>query len=330
MTDKIYPIAVIGGGSAGTMAVMRCILNNDETIFFPGTPLDKKRSRALWVYKVENMPGHLSYKKGIEEPNRENLEWLSQSDFSSKFHWMKNRGVSEVTKESEFFLLKDNKGDEYKARFVIIATGVMDTQPLINNKIKDIFPFANAQSVDYCLRCDGHHVLGKELAVIGHKSDAVWVGAILKERYDCPNVTILTHGQKPQFDQKAKELIELYKFDVEEEEIEQVLGDEKTGKLDGFILCCGTSVYSQIAFVALGMIIYNELAVSLGAKTDERGFVIGQKDGLTNIDGLYVCGDLKANTKKQIYTAWDNAVDSADSVNRILRTEKRQRLLEAR
>lgn len=60
---KIYDIAVIGGGSAGTMAMQRAVLNNDECLFFPGNAKNKKRSRAFWVSKVENMPAHFNYKK---------------------------------------------------------------------------------------------------------------------------------------------------------------------------------------------------------------------------------------------------------------------------
>ncbi len=327
--NKVYPIAVIGGGAAGTMATIRSVLNNDETILFPGSPKNKKRSRALWVSKVENMPGHLGYKKGIEEPNRESLEWLEKGNFSDKFHWMKNKGIDSIIKTKEgLFELTDNKGEKYLCHFVILATGVMDVQPKINGEISDFFPYANLQTIDYCLRCDGHHVLGKELAVIGHTSEAVWVGAILHERYHLPNVSILTNGEKSQFDEQANKLIEAYHFDVFYDKIEQIIGDPKEGVLEGFSMCCGELVARcEMAFVSLGMIVYNELAVSLGAKTDERGFVIGDhKTGLTNIDNLYVCGDLKANTKKQIYTGWDNAVDAADAINRIIRSQRREKV----
>ena len=70
---KIYTTAIIGGGAAGVMAAMRSVLNNDDTLFFPGSGKDKKKSRGFWVRKVENMPGHLSYNRGIEQPNNENL-----------------------------------------------------------------------------------------------------------------------------------------------------------------------------------------------------------------------------------------------------------------
>ena len=75
------------------------------------------------------------------------------------------------------------------------------------------------------------------------------------------------------------------------------------------------------------MIVYNELALELGAKVDERGFVITDSKGLSSVENLYVAGDLRAYAKKQIYTAWDHAVDSADGINSKIRQEKRDELL---
>jgi thioredoxin reductase (NADPH) len=333
MNEKIYPIAVIGGGSAGTMAVLRSVLNNDETLFFPGTPKNKKRSRALWVAKVENVPGHLEYKKGIEDPNRESLKWLSEGEFKEKLHWLKNRGVTEIIKnEDDLFELKDNKGESYLAQYVVLCTGMMDVQPHVTGNIEAIFPFANAQILDYCLRCDGHHVLGKDTVVIGHGNGAAWVATMLYERYETPSMTVLTHGEKPQFDDEVTKLMELYGIEVKTETIVGFDGDPspKNTRLDALIFEDGSQLKAQMGFISLGSIVYNELAKGLGAEVDGRGFVVTDAKGQSSVQGLYVAGDLRANIKKQIYTAWDTAVDSLDAINANLRRQKRQKLLESK
>ncbi|WP_127718419.1 NAD(P)/FAD-dependent oxidoreductase [Halobacteriovorax sp. HLS] len=324
MSEKIYDVAIIGGGSAGTMAALRSVLNNDETILFPGTGKDKKKSRAMWVTKVENMPGHLEYKKGIEQPNRESLTWLSEeSELKDKFHWMKNKGITEIKKEGDLFILKDNKEELYKANYVIIATGVMDVQPMIQGEMAPVFPYANNQSIDYCLRCDGHHIYGKETGIIGHGNGAGWVAAMLYERYQPPAMKIFTNGETPEFDEEVSALIEKYGIEVYEGEILGINGDTKAGKLESFEVMGDGVIDVQMSFVSLGMIVYNELAKSLGAEVDNRGFVITNEKGETNIDRLYVAGDLRAGVKKQIYTAWDTAVDSADDINARIRRFKR-------
>lgn len=324
MSDKIYDVAVVGGGSAGTMAALRSVLNNDETILFPGSGKDKKRSRAMWVAKVENMPGHLEYKKGIEQPNREQLTWLStESDLKDRFHWMKNIGVISIKKEGDIFVLTDSKDNVHKANYVIICTGVMDRQPEIQGEITPVFPYANNQSIDYCLRCDGHHIYGKNTGVIGHSNVAAWVAAMLHERYEPPTMNIFTNGEDPEFGDEVLELIDRYGIEVYEGEILNINGDTKAGKLESIEVMGSGIIDVEMTFVSLGMIVYNELAKSLGAEVDDRGFVITNEKGETNIDKLYVAGDLRAGVKKQIYTAWDTAVDSADDINARIRRLKR-------
>jgi thioredoxin reductase (NADPH) len=323
---KIVDVAVIGGGAAGVMSAIRTVLNNDECLFFPGTAQNKKRSRAFWVTAVENMPAHLHYKKGIEEPNKISLDWLTQSEFSHKFHWHKNRGITKISQSLEgIFTLTDDKGDEYYSRYVILCTGVMDVQPKINGSIEPIFAYANTQLIDYCLRCDGHHVLNKNVAIIGHTSSAAWVGIMLYERYLTPSMSILTNGEVPQFEEDVLKIMNTYGFKIITENIERISGDAKNKKLD-FFETKNHKVEADFAFVALGMVVYNELAKMLGANLDERGFVVTDSKGKSTIEGLYVAGDLRANTKKQIYTAWDTAVDSADEINMIIRRKKRNSL----
>lgn len=322
---KVFDVAVIGGGSAGTMAALRTVLNNDECLFFSGTPKDKKKSRALWVRKVENMPAHLGYKRGIEEPNLETLKWIADSAFKDKFHWKKNTGVTSVTKNPDgLFEITDSKGENSLARYVILCTGVMDVQPHIQGDIEAVFDYANAQTIDYCLICDGHHVFNKKTGVIGHTNSAAWVSIMLFERYDLKELTIFTNGERPDFKEDTQKLIDAYGIKVEEGKISSIQGQEKGKVLEAFVLENGSTHSLDICFVSLGMIAYNEIAVSLGAKIDERGFVIGDEGGQTSVENLYVAGDLKAQTRKQIYTAWDNAVSAVTSVNQKIRIEKRR------
>jgi len=322
--SKVYPIAVVGGGSAGVMAAMRGVLNNDEVLLLPGTPKHKKKSRAFWVSKVENMPGHLEYKKGIENPNKESLDWILSGDFSEKLHVMKNRGVEKIEKNSNgMFTLYDNKGDSYVAEYVVLCTGVMDVQPEINGSIQPILPFANVQLADYCLRCDGHHILGKNTTIIGSNSGAAWVACMLYERYQTPSMTILTNGDTPEFNEEVTELMSMYGIKTIQEPIIEVMGNHREHVLEGYKFSNDETITSEITFISLGMIVYNELAVSLGANIDERGFVLTNEKGETNIENLYVAGDLRAGVKKQIYTAWDTAVDSSDHINGKLRRARR-------
>lgn len=320
----IYPVCVIGGGAAGTMALLRTVLNNDDCLFFPGSPKDKKKSRALWVRKVENVPAHLGYRRGIEDPNLETLKWIGESAFKERLHQKKNTGVVSLKKTGDHFSIVDSKGETHTALNVILCTGAMDVQPEIAGSIETIFDYANAQTVDYCLICDGHHVLGKKTSIIGHTDAAAWVAILLQERYSPKPLVILTHGKTPEFGSEVKGLLTKYQIEVLTSEIESIEGEEKGKILRGFNLSNGEKIETDIAFVSLGMIVYNELALEAGAEVDPRGFVLTDDKGQTNVPGLYVAGDLRAKAKKQIYTAWDQAVDSANAINLKLRQERRK------
>jgi len=311
---KIYSIAVIGGGSGGTMATLRAILNNDDCLMFPGSPKHRKKSRAFWVAKIDNIPAYTHYKKGIVEPNKQTIDWILESDFKDKLTLVKNTGVEKMEKlEDGLFKLVDNKDKEYFVKYIILSTGVMDVQPEIGGSVDPILPFANVQLVDYCLRCDGHHSFEKHTGIIGHDSGAAWVAIMLHERYDCPSMTIFTNGNKTEFDKRTSELINLYKIQVNENEIVEVLGNAKEQLLEGFRFSDGSQANIDFGFVSLGMIVYNDLALQLGADVDKRGFVLTDHRGQSSVEGLYVAGDLRAGIKNQIYTAWDSAVDSADT-----------------
>lgn len=323
MDELIYPVCVIGGGAAGTMAVLRCVLNNDDCLFFPGSPRDKKRSRAFWVRKIENMPAHLSYQKGIDGPNKETMDWIQQSPFASRLHLQKNTGVTEIKKINDLFHLTDSNGNKHLCRYVVLCTGVMDIQPEIGSSIEGIFEYANAQVADYCLMCDGHHVLGKKVVVIGHTTSAAWVAIILHERYQPESITLLTNGKPSELSDEVLGLFKHYKIDVNQQKILSMKGRDQGKFLERFELQEGQVCEASICFIALGMIVYNQLALQIGASVDERGFVIANENGESSVEGFYIAGDLKAGTKKQIYTSWDTAVNAANSVNLKLRKSHR-------
>src|SRR5208282_3155322 len=80
-----------------------------------------------------------------------------------------------------------------RGRAVILAMGVVDRIPVVEGKIDTIFPWANQAIVDFCILCDGHDLVGKSVAVLGH--DAFAVRSALDVLHFRPkSVEILTHG----------------------------------------------------------------------------------------------------------------------------------------
>ena len=89
--------------------------------------------------------------------------------------------------------------------------------------------------------------------------------------------------------------------------IKNTNGDTKTLELDGM-------------FVAIGLVPQNDVFKELIA-LDQRGYIIAGEDCKTNADGIFVAGDCRTKTVRQVITAaGDGAVaalaacDYADSI----------------
>ena len=91
--SEIYDIAVIGAGAAGSMGMLRAVLNNRETIIFKGSRKTNKRSRALWVRKVVNMPLMFDKKMAITDSVKETFAWIEGHEYFSKKIDMKSQNL---------------------------------------------------------------------------------------------------------------------------------------------------------------------------------------------------------------------------------------------
>ncbi len=321
---KNNKIAIIGAGSAGVMAALRAVLNNDKVILYTGNAKTKKKARGTWVGKVHNVPGFSVYKKAIVDPNKITLDEIQESEFKNNIEII-NETVSDIkVREDGSFTIESDSRNE-SVSYVVLATGVMDVQPEINGSIRPIFPYANVQLANYCLRCDGHLVHQKETIVLGHNTSAAWTAIILKERYDTLSLKICTNGEKINFNEETSKLISLYDIPIETQPIIDFNGNKREKKLEYVVLENGELVHTDMIFVSLGMIVYNDLALKLNVEVDDRGFIITNPKGETNIDNFYAVGDVEAGYKKQIYTGWDRAVDALDHINLKIRKERRNK-----
>ncbi len=325
--SQTYDIAVIGGGSAGTMAYLRSVLNYDNTLWLLGDASSKKKARATWVFEVENIPGMQGLPKPILGPAASTRKWVESHPHLKEKSTVIKEKVTELKKgEDDRFVLtsQSKKGTStHHARYVILATGVMDKQPLIDGSIEPVFPFANRGDFIYCLRCDGHQAIGHQLAVIGGGDTGLSIANLMHERYAIQNIHVLTHGDKRPPSPKVAALSEKYGVVQKTSPIQKLLGDPKAQGLEAIILQDGTEVRATKAIVALGSIVYNDLLKNLGGQTNEDGRIVVDKSGETSVRGLFAVGDLVAGKKMQIYTGWDEAVDAADKINARLRASRR-------
>jgi thioredoxin reductase (NADPH) len=163
--------------------------------------------------------------------------------------------------------------------------------------------------------------VGEPCAVIGHRPIAGQIAVLLKERYDLPALHVLTHGRPFEGDDRLLALLERYGIQIHTEEIVEILGDPKK-KMEGFRVG-DREVRAARAFVAMGSIVYNDLAQQLGVELAEDDHIVTDERGETSVGGFYAAGDLVHGKKKQVYTSWDMAVDAVDAIDARIRRLKR-------
>ena len=366
--SKMYDVIIVGGGIGGSASALRAVQYNLNVCWFYGDKKTSKASRSKWIYNIDNMvgfnegivkgellkafksPDDDELRKRINETHihisgtavLNNTRERIESGYSDNINIIDSAALS-ASKEDELFSLSDGEF-EALSEYVIIATGVMDKQPHVmkerGGEIVDsttwIYPYANRETILYCIRCEGHLSRENNIAVIGSGKSAEQLSFMLHERYGI-QVTILTNGEELNSDDDTKKLLSEYGISVYTQRITDVVG-EKGGQLRRFVLAGGDEVEVRFALVALGLYkVYNELLIELGAKLGDEGLsedkrhVKVNRRAETSVRNLFAVGDMAKRddeiVMKQIYTAQEYAVRAVDTIDHRRRMKMRKDIL---
>jgi thioredoxin reductase (NADPH) len=223
----------------------------------------------------------------------------------------------------------------------------MDRQPRVKaalssgrvvDEIHWIYPYANHETLLYCIRCEGHLTRDTRTAVLGHAEVAAQVALMLRERYDT-RVFLLTNGEELAVEPDTRRLLALEDVSVHGARITALrgAGQPKGSVLHGFELEDGLFLAADFGFVALGLHrVYNDLARELGAEleasdedAERRHVLVEDATAETSVRGLFAVGDVAKRRDggplmKQIYTAQEYAVRAVDTIDRRRRAARRR------
>lgn len=372
MEDSPLELVVVGGGIAGAACALRAGQYGVETAWVLGDKQTAKRSRSQWVRNVDNMIGvhpglvlsklRKAWRK--DDALLEALDALPELEISTRdilanvHQRLETQGASvrevaaaatsarrledgtfEVTTGSD-------EAPALRARNLVIATGAMDRQPAIAKRKGDqvvddpkwIYPFANHETILYCIRCEGHLTREKPVAVIGAGEAAGQIALMLAERYGSA-CCVVTNGDPLQMAEDTRRLLDHHGVTIHDARIVDVLAqDGQRGALRALVLEGGAEVPVHFSLVSMGMFrVYNDLARELGCelvdpdKDETLRRVAIDAAGETSVPGVFAVGDLAKRrdegTMMQIYTAQEYAVRAVDTVDRRRRRRERDRLL---
>jgi thioredoxin reductase (NADPH) len=361
-----YELIVVGGGIGGSAATLRAAQYHLPTVWILGDKKTRLASRAEYVKNIDNMigihPGIVLEKveRLLEEEYPEAAQKVSEThmdistvdiianarrriekNFAGYVTIVEQR-AEEALKIDTGYRVSVTDGGTYEGGALLLSTGVMDRQPVVYREkngrelanINWIFPYANQETLLYCIRCEGHLTIGKRVGVIGSGNSTAEVSLMLRERYGI-EVVILTAGEEPSWNQERNRYIDAYGIRVVEGKLVDIHGENKGATLKGFTVESGETVSLDLAFVCMGLFrVYNEIARSLGAQLEGKGesdevrHVMIDMSGETSVPGFFVVGDMASRENepvmKQIYTAQEYAVRAVDTVDRRRRLAARE------
>ena len=287
-----YDCVIIGAGPAGMTAAVYLARYRRRIVLFDGGG-----SRAALIPESHNYPG---FPRGVSGPDlltalRKQVETYGVTTIRAS--------ITELKRESSGFVLKF--GDQQvQSRYVLLATGIVDNGP----DLPGVREAIAKGSLRYCPVCDGYEATDQRIAVLGHGQDASSKAKFM--RTYSKDVTLLSLDDRNV--ESANSLREAgVKLDgaVSHIEIDQ---DDIRAVLQG-----GRTLSFDVVYPALGCRVQSELALALGAKTNDVGCLEVDAHQRTTVDGIYAAGDVVSDLH-QITVATGHAAIAATHIHKSL------------
>ena len=309
-----YDIVVVGGGHAGLQAAVKAALLQHSVALLDRGP---KYSRSYYAPHMANIPG---FPEGVSGHHLLDQQVAAVRRHEERIGYFTPATVTSVAKDADGFAVTFEwlkQTQVARGRAVILAMGVVDRIPLVGGKIDPIFPWANLAIVDFCLLCDGHDLVDRSVAVIGHDAFAARTALDIL-LFRPKSVELLTHGRPllegvPEPDRR--ELVAaLEQHGIPHISSEMVGFDGLREKQFGVRFADGSHRVYDRGFSGLGWYdMHDRIPRSLGCRFDADGYVVTDEDcraiaAATGepIPGLYCVGDQR-NGWNQIPEAWATA-----------------------
>ncbi|HBN83105.1 MAG TPA: NAD(P)/FAD-dependent oxidoreductase [Clostridiales bacterium] len=269
-------VVIIGKGPAGISSSLYTVRGNLSTLVvakdFGG--LYKTDKIDNYYGFPETITGKELMDNGVKQAKRLGVEFAEDE-------------IVDITYDGSFNVI-GNRGT-YKAMAVILAVG----QPGRKLSLKGIKDF-EGKGISYCSTCDGFFYRDKKVGVIGYTDFAVHEASELLTY--TKDITLFTNGRDLEIDEQSKDILQQLK--VNNKPIAGIGGGDYVEEVE---FTDGTSESVGGVFIAYGSASALSFALKMGVLTENNAVVV-DKDGSTNIPGLFACGDC-TGTFKQISVA---------------------------
>ena len=295
----MYDIIIIGAGIAGLTSAIYSLNANKKVLV-----LEKQSygGQIITSPKVNNYPG-------LPNINGFDLATAVYNQAIDLGCEIKYEQVEKITTEKEVFTTKD----KYQAKAIIIATGLVSNKLNIENEDNYI-----GKGISYCATCDGNFYKNKDVMVVGGGNTALEETLYLS---DICNKVYLVHrrdefrGQRSSLDKlKEKENVEI----ITNSQINKLYGNDLLEEVE---IINNNSELRSInisgLFIAVGKVPSNVIFKDI-IELNENGYIKDNSNCHTNVEGIFVAGDVKEKNLRQLVTAAsDGAIAAIEAIKYI-------------
>ena len=294
----MFDVLVIGGGPAGLSAALmlgRC--RRSVLVCDLGQPRNRT-SHALHGYLTRDgiSPGEFN------DLGRRELPCYGVE--------LRTVGVTGAQQVENHYRVSLGDGTEEAARFLLIATGVIDDVPAIAG-----FGDCYGRTLFHCPYCDGWEVRDRRLAVFGRGHEVTGLALGLKTW--SKDVVVCTNGGR--LESRRRERLAANGIAVRTERIARL--DHEDGVLTSVAFTSGDPLPRDAMFFTTGQHPQSDLAITLGCTLTRRGTVKTGDLCDTNVPRLFVAGDASRDAQFVVVAAAEG-VKAAVAINKALQSEE--------
>ena len=291
----MYDIIIIGAGPSGMSAALYALRANKKVLL-----LEKEcfGGQIINASSIENYPA---------------LSNVSGYDFATNlYNQIKSLGV--ILKYEEVLEVTDKKEvitrkGTYKGKNIIIATGLKKRKLNLENEDKLL-----GSGISYCATCDGNFYKNKKVAVVGGGNtaleDALYLSNIASKVYLIHRRDKFRGEKKLISEVKEKNNIEL----ILNSNITKIIGKDNLNSIE---ITDNRNNISKLEieglFIAIGNIPDNNRFKNI-IDLDENGYIIANANLKTKTDNIYVAGDTRVKTLRQLVTATSDGAIAATEI----------------
>jgi len=299
-------IVIVGGGPAGLTAAIYVQRAGKHAVVYEGNACGGQIINAA---KVENYPSIIAMAGADFAVN---LSEQAQK-LGAEIRYEKVVGLED---KQDYKIVKTGAGD-VSAKAVILATGASNRKLGLDGE-KELL----GRGVSYCATCDGAFFRGQTVAVVGGGNTAL-EDALFLSNY-CAKVYIIHRNNE--FKGDVQYVTELKQKNnvvvIPEANVTKLIGSDKLAQIE-VTHHNGDKELLAVAglFVAVGQVPGNGAFENL-IKLDRFGYVEANENCLTNVPGVFVAGDARVKSVRQLTTACADGTVAALAAVSYIRNQK--------